>query len=178
MREEQYEGDQRIVTGLRPPQIGAIHAIKAHWVVSDAASTLVMPTGTGKTETMLGVFLSAGVDKLLVLVPSDQLRTQISEKFVHLGVLKKFGLLKETALYPIVATLKRVPTSLEEVDAIFGRAQVVVATMQSVSRLPVELKDRIATHVTHLFVDEAHHIGAATWKAFKTHFVRFARGGK
>lgn len=175
LREEQYEDDQCVVAGFRPPQIGAIHAIKAHWVVSDTPATLVLPTGTGKTETMLSVLLSAGVDKLLVVVPSDQLRTQISEKFVNLGVLKKFGLLKETALYPIVATLKRAPTSLEEVDAIFGRAQVVVATMQSVSRLPVELKDHIATHVTHLFVDEAHHIGAATWKAFKTHFVRQRR---
>ncbi|WJI79426.1 MULTISPECIES: DEAD/DEAH box helicase family protein [unclassified Mesorhizobium] len=175
LREEEYEGDRRIVTGFRPPQIGAIHAIKAHWVVSDAPATLVMPTGTGKTETMLGVFVSADVNKLLVIVPSDQLRTQISDKFVDLGVLKKFGLLKEAALYPIVTTLKRAPTSLDEVDAIFGCAQVVVATMQSVSRLPVELKDRIATHVTHLFVDEAHHIGAATWKAFKTHFVRQKR---
>ncbi|MGO4117695.1 DEAD/DEAH box helicase [Rhizobium ruizarguesonis] len=175
LREEQYEGDRRIVTGFRPPQLGAIHAIKAHWVVSDAPSTLVMPTGTGKTETMLSVFVSTDVDKLLVIVPSDQLRTQISEKFISLGVLKKFGLIKETALYPIVATLKKAPTSLEEVDEIFGRAQVVVATMQSVSRLPVELKDRIAAHVTHLFVDEAHHIGAATWKAFKTHFVRQKR---
>lgn len=175
LREEEYEGDRRVVMGFRSPQIGAIHAIKAHWVVSDAPSTLVMPTGTGKTETMLSVFVSTDVDKLLVIVPSDQLRTQISEKFINLGVLKKFGLLKETALYPIVATLKKAPTSLEEVDAIFGRAQVVVATMQSVSRLPVKLKDRIATHVTHLFVDEAHHIGAATWKAFKTHFVRQKR---
>lgn len=175
LREEEYEGDLCVIKGFRPPQIGAIHAIKAHWVVSDAPSTLVMPTGTGKTETMLGVFVSADVDKLLVIVPSDQLRTQISEKFVTLGVLKKFGLLKEATLYPIVATLKRAPTSLEELDAIFGRAQVVVATMQSVSRLSVELKDRIASHVTHLFVDEAHHIGAATWKAFKTHFVRQKR---
>lgn len=172
LREEQYEDDRPVVSGFRPPQIGAIHAIKAHWVVSDAPATLVMPTGTGKTETMLGIFVSANVDKLLVVVPSDQLRTQISEKFVTLGVLKKFGLLKDDALYPVVATLKRAPTSLDEVDALFGRAQVVVATMQSVSRLSIELKDRIATHVTHLFVDEAHHIGATTWKAFKTHFAR------
>lgn len=175
LREEEYEGDRRVVLGFRPPQIGAIHAIKAHWVVSDAPSTLVMPTGTGKTETMLGIFVSADIDKLLVIVPSDQLRAQISEKFVTLGVLKRYGLLKETALYPLVATLKKAPTSVEEVDAIFGRAQVVVATMQSVSRLSFELKDRIASHVTHLFVDEAHHIGAATWKALKNHFVRQKR---
>jgi hypothetical protein len=65
LREEEYKGDRRVAMGFRPPQIGAIHAIKAHWVVSDAPSTLVMPTGTGKTETMLSVFVSTDVDKLL-----------------------------------------------------------------------------------------------------------------
>jgi hypothetical protein len=52
---------------------------------------------------------------------------------------------------------------------------VIVATMQSLSRLPHELKERVAEHVTNLFVDEAHHIGALTWRAFKTHFVRHKR---
>ena len=36
--------------GLRLPQIGAIHAIHAHWSVSHEPATIVMPTGTGKTE--------------------------------------------------------------------------------------------------------------------------------
>ena len=124
---------------------------------------------------MLAVLVSEDIDKLLVVVPSDQLRTQIAEKFVTLGVLKSFGLLEETAHYPVVAVLRRAPTSVDEVDAIFGRAQVIVATMQALSRLPAALKDRIANCVSHLFVDEAHHIGASTWKAFKTHFVRQKR---
>lgn len=175
LREEQYEDDTLISTGFRPPQIGALHAITAHWVVSDAPATLVMPTGAGKTETMLAALVSEDIDKLLVVVPSDQLRSQIADKFVTLGVLKKFELLSQTAQYPVVATLKRAPTSIEEVDAIFGRAQVVIATMQSLSRLTTEQKDRIAEQVSHLFVDEAHHISAATWKAFKTHFVRHKR---
>ena len=127
--------------GFRPPQIGALHAIKAHWVVSDAPATLVMPTGTGKTEMMLGVFVSENIEKLLVIAPSDQLRTQIGEKFVTLGVLKAFGLLAAEARYPVVATLKRAPTSEAEVDNIFGRAQVVVATMQSLTRLSPSLED-------------------------------------
>ena len=41
--------------GLRLPQIGAVHAIHAHWAVSNEAATIVMPTGTGKTETMLAI---------------------------------------------------------------------------------------------------------------------------
>ncbi|MGL5734070.1 MAG: DEAD/DEAH box helicase family protein, partial [Beijerinckiaceae bacterium] len=50
---ERYDGDELLEAGLRPPQMGAIHAVKAHWVVSDKPATVVMPTGTGKTETML-----------------------------------------------------------------------------------------------------------------------------
>lgn len=39
--------------GLREAQLGAIFAIRAHWIVNDSVATIVMPTGTGKTETMI-----------------------------------------------------------------------------------------------------------------------------
>lgn len=38
--------------GLRSPQIGALHAIAAHWSLSKDPAIVVMPTGTGKTEVM------------------------------------------------------------------------------------------------------------------------------
>ncbi|WP_185145157.1 DEAD/DEAH box helicase family protein [Chryseobacterium viscerum] len=64
--------------GLRPPQIGAIHSIQAHWSISTKPAVIVMPTGTEKTETMLCLSV---VEKcqggLLVIVPSSSLRTQI-----------------------------------------------------------------------------------------------------
>jgi hypothetical protein len=44
--------------GLRRPQLGALHAIQAHWAISEAPATIVMPTGTGKTETMLAVLVT------------------------------------------------------------------------------------------------------------------------
>ena len=55
-REDEAHG----VIGLRPPQIGAVHAVHARWSISAEPSTIVMPTGTGKTETMLSVLVSAG----------------------------------------------------------------------------------------------------------------------
>ncbi len=55
--------------GFVPRRSALSHAIKAHWVISDAPATLVMPTGTGKTETMLGVLVSEEIAKLLVVVP-------------------------------------------------------------------------------------------------------------
>ena len=57
------EDQDRGIVGLRPPQIGAIHAIHARWSVSSEPSTIVMPTGTGKTETMLSVLVSAGCSR-------------------------------------------------------------------------------------------------------------------
>jgi hypothetical protein len=47
------EDPLRNVLGLRAPQIGALHALHAHWSVTDSIATIVMPTGTGKTETMI-----------------------------------------------------------------------------------------------------------------------------
>lgn len=172
---ERYNGDKLAQTGLRPPQIGAIHAVKAHWVVSSEPATVVMPTGTGKTETMLSLLISEPIERLLVVVPTDALRTQLGMKFVELGVLKRMGCLDPKAAYPIVGIMKKAPKTPEEVDQLFHRAQVVVTTMASLSHMPAELQARIAEHVSHLFVDEAHHIGADTWKALKTRFTHRKR---
>lgn len=103
---ERYESGMQVQKGFRPPQIGAIHAVKAHWIVSNEPA-IVMPTGTGKTETMLAILLSEPIDRLLVIVPTDALRTQLGVKFLTLGVLKDLGCLKESAAYPVVAILKR-----------------------------------------------------------------------
>ncbi|MBK9156411.1 MAG: DEAD/DEAH box helicase family protein [Chloracidobacterium sp.] len=84
--------------GLREPQIGALHAIHAHWSVSTAAATIVMPTGTGKTETMLSVLISAICSKVLIVVPTDALRNQIANKFLTLGLLKTMGVVSQSAL--------------------------------------------------------------------------------
>ena len=70
------EDQEHEIVGLRPPQIGAVHAVHSHWSVSDAPATIVMPTGTGKTETMLSVLVSAICSRVLVVVPTDPLRTQ------------------------------------------------------------------------------------------------------
>ncbi|MGK9261993.1 DEAD/DEAH box helicase family protein [Sinorhizobium meliloti] len=168
--EERIVGDIVTQPGLRKPQIGAIHAALGHWTASASPATIVMPTGTGKTETMLALMVVAHVERLLVVVPSDALRTQISDKFLSLGVLKDCQCLAASAKLPIVATLDEIPKSPEEVDEIFRRANVVVATMDSVSRASAEVQLRMAELVSHLFVDEAHHIAAKTWREFRAQF--------
>lgn len=166
------EDQARGIQGLRNPQIGAVHAVHAHWAVSAGVATIVMPTGTGKTETMLSVLVSAQCRKVLVVVPTDALRTQISDKFLTLGVLKEAGfpVLAETAKCPIVGVLRHVPRNLAEVDEVFGRCNVIVATSSIAGQCDPAVRDRMAAYCTHLFIDEAHHAEAPTWSAFKVGF--------
>jgi hypothetical protein len=56
--------------GLGRPQIGALHAISAPWTVSDSTGAVLMPTGTGTTETMLSIFISHQCRKALIVAPS------------------------------------------------------------------------------------------------------------
>lgn len=160
------------VVGLRRPQIGGVHAAHMHWVVSDAPATIVMPTGTGKTETMLSILVSMKCQKLLVIVPTDALRTQLAEKFLTLGVLKapNCKVLHGGAKTPIVCTLQHIPCTTQEVDRIFTSAQVIVTTSHIAGQCDQAVQERMAHHCPYLFIDEAHHAEAPTWSVFKERF--------
>jgi superfamily II DNA or RNA helicase len=160
------------VIGLRRPQVGAVHAAHTHWTVAESAATIVMPTGTGKTETMLSILVSMNCEKLLVIVPTDALRTQLTEKFLTLGILKLPGsaVLKNGAKTPIVCTLQHLPSTPDEVDRIFSRAHVIVTTSHIAGQCDAAVQVRMASHCPYLFIDEAHHAEAPTWSAFKEKF--------
>lgn len=172
LRAEEVENAQVITKGLRPPQIGAVFATQAHWSVTNAPATVVMPTGTGKTETMLALTVAAPIRRLLVVVPNSNLRKQITRKFETLGVLKAATCLDESAGYPVVAKVVSGPRNIEEVDEIFLRSNVIVTTLQILGQTAPELLTRMAEHVDALFVDEAHHIPANTWSAARAQFKR------
>jgi len=157
--------------GLRRPQIGALHAALAHATRSTDPATIVMPTGTGKTETMLALNAKQGFERLLVVVPTDALREQIASKFETFGVLKQQKCLDETAAFPLVMRLSHIPTSQAEVDEIFDSANVVVTTMQIAGRADAPVQERMAARASALFIDEAHHIGAPTWSRFRGLFI-------
>jgi len=158
--------------GLRPPQIGAVHAILAHWSITNQVATIVMPTGTGKTETMLSILVAKPCQRVLVVVPTDALRNQIGKKFLELGVLKKVGVVLPTALFPIVGVLKHKPKQIADVDALFEKCNVIVTTMSIAGSCTSEIQERMAYWCSNLFIDEAHHIGAPTWNAFKLKFEK------
>lgn len=164
------ENPERQLKGLRPPQIGAVHATHAHWITAGRVGTVVMPTGTGKTETMLAVLVSKPCNRVLVIVPTDALRSQIAAKFATLGVIKEYGVVASSAHYPIVGILKHRPQTIEEVDALFSRCNVIVTTAQIVGQCPVEVQIQMALHCPYLFIDEAHHTSARTWQEFREKF--------
>lgn len=167
------ENLERNIKGLRPPQIGAIHAVHSHWTVSTETATVVMPTGTGKTETMLSILVSVPCSKVLVIVPSDALRTQLADKFLTLGVLRgpDCTILQEDASFPVVGTLYKKPTTTQEIDTLFERCHVIVTTSHIAGQCEEFVQSRMAHHCPYLFIDEAHHTEAPTWQTFKRQFA-------
>lgn len=161
---------EKNIKGLREPQAGAVHAVQSHWSVTNETATIVMPTGTGKTETMISVMVSVRCRKILVIVPTDALRTQISEKFLTLGVLKDCRAISAPARYPVVGVLYHQPKSIEEVDNFFEKCNVIISTSQIAAKAPRNIQKRMAYHCSELFIDEAHHVQAPTWKRLKSEF--------
>lgn len=158
--------------GLRPPQIGALHAIGAHWsVFATEPATVVMPTGTGKTETMLCTVVNYRRGATLVGVPSKALRLQTARKFESLGLLRTLGLVDPGIHNPIVAIVTREPTTKEDLELLDG-CNVIIGVMASLASSTTEpLFPDIAALTSTLFVDEAHHVAADTWGGFRRHFT-------
>lgn len=165
------EDRTRDIDGLRYPQLGAIHAILSHWTVTDSAATVVMPTGTGKTETMLSIMVAALCSRVMIIVPTDALRQQIYDKFVSLGILKPFNVVSSHALFPVVGMLCHRPRSVEEVDDFFQACNVVVTTISVAGQCDTAIQARMSTHCSLLFIDEAHHVAARTWSGLKSQFA-------
>ena len=156
--------------GLRKPQLGALFAIKSHWSVSNEPATIVMPTGTGKTETILSTIVSEKCKKVLILLPSNLLREQLTKKSISLGILKSFGIVNNNAKNPIVACLKSKPNNKEELKQIIDKSNIIISTVKLISIFPEELLDTLVENSTELIIDEAHHIVAKTWNKVKYKF--------
>ncbi|MET3586130.1 hypothetical protein ABID21_002247 [Pseudorhizobium tarimense] len=162
------------VPGLRKPQVGALHAALAHITSSVEPATIVMPTGTGKTETMLAIYAHERFERLMVVVPTDALRDQVAGKFETMGILQQQECLPADAEYPVVLRLKHIPKSPEDVEEMFARANVIVTTMSIAGKAKAEVQERMAQMCGALFIDEAHHVKAKTWRAFRAWFSEAA----
>lgn len=158
--------------GLRTPQSGAIHA----WLSSQHSrkdrATIVMPTGTGKTETMLGIMVAAQCKKILVTVPHDALREQISNKFITLGKLHELGVVTKDCKNPYVAVVNNGMANADDWRTVIDNSNVIVTTMALLVNANPEVKQLLSECITNIFVDEAHHVEASTWSTFFDVFER------
>lgn len=157
--------------GLRTPQIGALHAILAHWSVApEEPATIVMPTGTGKTETMLALLVNQRINHLLVVVPTNALRDQIAKKFETLGILQAAKVVDDDVRYPIVGRLKHRLHTADDTEKLVKSCNVIVATMSALNACDDNVRQKIAEHCQALVIDEAHHVSAPSWDLFRQKF--------
>ena len=160
------------IPGLRIPQIGALHAIAAHFAVGNEfeAATVVLPTGTGKTETMLATQVYRRLERTLVLVPSNTLRSQIGDKFTSLGVLPDAGVVPRELPRPHVAIIAGGIKTVADARSIIEHANVIVALPNALQASDRDAASYLTEACTDLIVDEAHHVTAATWNAIREQF--------
>ncbi|MGM0111326.1 hypothetical protein IGI52_001644 [Enterococcus sp. DIV0187] len=156
--------------GLRIPQYGALNAIRAHWTTGNEIATVVMPTGTGKTETMFSTIVSESIEKTLIVVPSNMLRKQIYDKATHLGILRKLNMLDDEALMPNTSILASTPKNMEDLTQIVSEANIIVTSMTLLARFQDAYKQYLSTICDVLIIDEAHHIAASTWSSVRSFF--------
>lgn len=160
--------------GLRLPQLGALHAIAGHFAVGREfePATVVLPTGAGKTETMLAVQVYRQLSRTLVLVPSEVLRSQIGRKFLGLGVLQDVGVVPVDIARPRVALLRKGLATAEEARELAAKSNVIVALPNTLAACSPEAVDALVDACSDLIVDEAHHVTAKSWEAVRQRFAQ------
>jgi superfamily II DNA or RNA helicase len=151
---------------LRRPQIAALHSIVGYQYSGLAEPAIVvMPTGTGKTETMLAWLVTQRPPRVLMIVPSTALRDQIASKFETLGILQREGIVSPEALRPCVGKVEHKFTDADEARRFVAACNVVVATPHVLRTNTDSVRDAFFAEFSHLLVDEAHHAPAAMWAA-------------
>lgn len=157
--------------GLRIPQFGALSSIRANWTIGNDALTIVLPTGTGKSETMLAAILAGKIKRSLIIVPNHLLRNQTYDRARTWGILRKIGCVNGDVLNPNTLCLKSGFKDFESFSTIVESSNIIVSTMSLVNKMSKEQIDCLSAKCDLLVVDEAHHISSTTWRGLKKEFL-------
>lgn len=154
-------------TGLRRGQVGALYALAAHLIERKEPGILSLPTGYGKTAVLTAACFLARCRRVLVVTPTNALRTQTAKAFRSLETLRKLTALPSEAELPgpAVEVVEDRINSIEDWRRLEA-FDVVVCTPYSASpeiagvpMPPDDLFDLV-------LVDEGHHSPARTWSEF------------
>lgn len=172
-------GEDGVEPGLRVPQAGAIHSLLGYWSTRPREpATVVMPTGTGKTDTMIALFAHEQNMRLLVVVPSKALRQQIAERFEVYGRLQESGVVADTAHAPVVGRVEHRFLNSDDAAEFARSCNIIIATPPSLVPAEDEIHRGLFTPCTHLFIDEAHHVAAQTWQEIRDGFLGVGAEGE
>ena len=155
--------------GFRAAQLGAMHAIGAHFWDKTRPALVVMPTGSGKSAVMMAASILLRSTRVLVVAPSRLLRDQLAQNFADLKILRGVGAIDPEAANPRVhevtgkLSTKKAWAALRKVDVVVGTPASISPSVDGVFVPPTDLFDTI------LF-DEAHHVPAASYTAIAESF--------
>ena len=163
-------------SGLRRPQIGAAHAIAAHFtrhsqLEETQPAIVVMPTGSGKTAVLMLTAFLLQAERALVITPSKLVRAQVAEQFQSLDVLKKTGaLVDDIGEHKVKLVDTHLNNSenwlaLKPFDVVVSTPNCTSSAQKGVANPPEGLFDL-------LLIDEAHHVPAKTWTAILDAFPK------
>ncbi len=145
------------------PQLGAMHAIAAHFTRYSNPAIVTMPTGSGKTAVISAVPFLLRAERVLVLTPSRMVREQIVEEFKGLSVLRRLEVVTRDVAAPSVYSVESKMTSVQEwlnlrpYDVIVGTPNSISPELPGIAPPPLDFFDVV-------LVDEAHHAAARSWK--------------
>lgn len=152
--------------GWRLAQRGAIGRLIGHWSTSSQPALISLPTGAGKTAVALTTPYLVAPQRVLVLVPTRQLRRQTVVAFQTQQVLRAIGALLSQDNPQVIEV-----TGMVSDWSALTPADVVVALPNSVSPAYYDDQRRPSRDLFDLvIIDEAHHSSARTWRAVLEHF--------
>ncbi|MBU7045109.1 MAG: DEAD/DEAH box helicase family protein [Theionarchaea archaeon] len=149
---------------------GAFWAVKAHFTTTDEPALVSLPVGTGKNALMTALSFEYEAERVLVITPLRLLRDQITREFETLRTLKDMKVIPPTVSDPDVCKVKKKLGTIAEWNDL-RKHDVVVATPKTASPKEKDVCTKPPSHLfDFIFLDEAHHAPAPTWKAIIDYF--------
>lgn len=170
------KSEESDIEDYRNCQRGAYWALKSHRTAQgDDPAIISLPTGAGKTALMMLAAFEYKADGVLIIAPSDSIRTQLKHKFDTLEGLSKAGALPRHSSTPDVDTLAERPYTKSQWDE-YADTDVVVTLPNSISsKYTRDDEPDVASPPEDMFdlilVDEAHHSSAPAWEEILSGFT-------
>jgi len=155
----QIEGKQ----GLYDNQIAAVGAALAHFSTRTEPALITMPTGTGKTAVMILLSYALKAKKVLVITPSQLVREQIANQFRNPELLISKKIIDDELL-PRVYEVTGEINNYNDWTTILEESDVIVGIPATLNKIPASPNPTDNVDFDLVFIDEAHHSRAASWK--------------